>query len=147
MHNAAYYTVLIPHAVHRCLRCLLKLYFHGILSSDNHQRILVIEEDVPVVAEAMRMLIGLWRNLHVLSPSTLKPPVVRLDVIGEMILPDIHDPNIETRYVSEPDGEYDLILSNSLLLDEGNIGVIEGKFISSFPPNGVRIRKRGRLTN
>ena len=140
MHNAAYYTVLIPHAVHRCLRCLLKLYFHGILSSDNHQRILVIEEDVPVVAEAMRMLIGLWRNLHVLSPSTLKPPVVRLDVIGEMILPDIHDPNIETRYVSEPDGEYDLILSNSLLLDEGNIGVIEGKFISSFPPNGVRIR-------
>ena len=41
MHAAAFYTILIPLAVHRCLRCLLKLYFHEILSTQQPQRILV----------------------------------------------------------------------------------------------------------
>lgn len=140
MHKAAYYTVLVPLAVHRCLRCLTKLYFHDRLSCHGKQRILVLEEDIPVVAEAMRMLISLWRNVHVLSPTTLAPPLVEIDVIGDRALTAKSDPNLKVRNVGAPDGEYDLILSNSLLLDEGFYGTLERRHFSIFHPNGVRIR-------
>lgn len=140
MHKAAYYTVLVPLAVHRCLRCLTKLYHHDRLRSNGEQRILVLEEDIPVVAEAMRMLIALWRNVHVLSPKTLPPPTVRLDVIGEKALTARPDPNLSVRNVDIPDGDYDLVLSNSFLLDEGYIGTLEREHSSIFHANGVRIR-------
>ena len=140
MHEAAFYTVLIPLAVHRCLRCLTQLYHHDRLRCDRDQRILVLEEDIPVVAEAMRMLIAIWRSIHMLSPKTLPPPVMKLDIIGDKLLPEIPDANIEIRKVDAPDGEYDLVLSNSFLLDEGYIGTLEHKHSSIFYPNGVRIR-------
>ena len=140
MHKAAYYTVLVPLAAHRCLRCLTKLYFHDRLSCHRKQRILVLEEDIPVVAEAMRMLISLWRNVHVLSPTTLAPPLVEIDVIGDRTLTAKSDPNLKVRNVGAPDGEYDLVLSNSLLLDEGYYGTLERRHFSIFHPNGVRFR-------
>ena len=140
MHEAAFNTVLIPLAVHRCLRCLTKLYYHGQLSSSREQRILVLEEDIPVVAEAMRMLISIWRNIHILSPATLPPPKVKLDIIGDKALTARPDLNLEVRNVDIPDCEYDLVLSNSFLLDEGYIGTLEREHSSIFHPNGVRIR-------
>ena len=140
LHKAAYYTMLVPTAVHRCLRCLVKLYFHDRLHSHDKQRILVLEEDIPVFAEAMRMLIALWRNVHILSPRTLAPPVVEIDVIGEETFTAKPEPNLRVRNVDTPDGEYDLVLSNSFLLDKGYIGTLEQKYNSTFQPNGVRIR-------
>lgn len=140
MHEAAFFSVLIPLAVHRCVRCLTQLYHHDRLRCDRDQRILVLEEDIPVVAEAMRMLIALWRNIHILSPKTLPPPRVRLDIIGDNFLPQIYDTNLEIRNVDSPDGEYDLVLSNSFLLDEGYMGTLENEHSSIFYPNGVRIR-------
>ena len=140
VHNAAFFTILVPLAVHRCLRCLAKLYFHDRLRTDQEQRILVLEEDIPVAAEAMRMLIVLWRNIHILSPRTPPPPIIKLDVIGDNVLPEIRDSNLVTRNITAPDGKYDLILSNSFLLDEGFIGTIERQHCSNFPLDGVRIR-------
>lgn len=140
MHKAAYYTVLVPLAVHRCLRCLTKLFFHDRLSCHGKHRILVLEEDIPVFAEAMRMLISLWRNVHVLSPTTLAPPVVEIDVIGDKALTAKSDPNLKVRNVDAPVGAYDLVLSNSFLLDEGFSGTLERRHFSTFHPNGVRIR-------
>ena len=140
MHEAAFYSVLIPLAAHRCVRCLSQLYYHEILRCDRDQRILVLEEDIPVFAEAMRMLIALWRNICILSPKTLPPPKVKLDIIGDSFLPEIYDTNIEIRNVDTPDGEYDLVLSNSLLLDEGYKGMLECEHSTVFHPYGVRIR-------
>lgn len=140
MHKAAYYTILVPLAVHRCLRCLTKLYFHDRLDSRSEQRVLVLEEDIPVVAEAMRMLISLWRNVYILSPKIVPPPVVKLDVIGDKALTSRLDPNLVVRNVDSPDGDYDLVLSNSFMLDEGYLGTLERKHSSIFHIDGVRIR-------
>lgn len=141
MHTAAFYTILIPLAVHRCLRCLLKLYFHEILSTQRPQRILVVEEDLPVTAEAFRMLIAIWSRIHILAPETPPPPEIELDIIGDNVLPVIPCPDLETRYMSAPDGSYDLILLNSFFLDEGCIGVTERLLFPSLPSNAIRIRR------
>ena len=141
MHAAAFYTILIPLAVHRCLRCLLKLYFHEILSTQQPQRILVVEEDLPITAEAFRMLIALWSKIHILAPEIPPPPEIELDIIGDNVLPVIPCPGLETRYMSAPDGSYDLILLNSFFLDEGCIGVSERLLFPSLPSNAIRIRR------
>ncbi len=141
MHAAAFYTILIPLAVHRCLRCLLKLYVHENLSTQRPQRILVVEEDLPVTAEAFRMLIALWSKIHILAPETPPPPEIELDIIGDKVLPVISCSGLETRYMSAPDGSYDLILLNSFFLDEGCIGVAERLLFPSLPPNALRIRR------
>ena len=138
-HAAALNSLLIPHAVQRCLRGLLLLYSHEVLNSARKQRILIIEEDLPVAAEAFRILQAIWMNVHVLAPDVLPAPELELDVIGG-------DPKLcsgkteAVRYVDAPDGDYDWILSHSFLLDVGFSGDKERAHFHRVFPNLIRLR-------
>ena len=116
-HRAAWHTILMPLAVQRCLRGLLMMYRHGALDAGRAQRLLVMEEDAPAVVDAFRMLLELWESIHSLSPELdAPPPLLTLEVIGPQAL---SDGRVTVRYVDEPEGEYDAVISNSLLVMEG----------------------------
>ena len=140
IHSAAFYSILLPLAVHRCMRGILQLYFHKILNPERTQRILVLEEDIPAVAESFRMLHILWSNLHTLAPSLPLAPHVHLDVKGESfipILPDVQE--IAIRNVESPDGDYDAVISHSFLLVKGCPGHSEN--ICKLKSTRIRIRR------
>lgn len=138
-HAAALNSLLIPHAVQRCLRGLLLLYSHEVLNSARKQRILIIEEDLPVTAEAFRVLQAIWMNVHVLAPDVPPAPELDLDVIGGD--PKLYSGKTEAvRYVDAPDGNYDGILSHSFLLDAGFSGDKERAHFQRVSPNLIRLR-------
>ncbi|MDD9824335.1 MAG: RecQ family ATP-dependent DNA helicase, partial [Gammaproteobacteria bacterium] len=138
VHAAAFNSILLPLAVQRCLRGLLFLYSHEILDPTRQQRILIIEEDCPVAAEAFRILCAIWTRIHTLVSDISPAPKLKLDVIGEK-------PNWgktdAARYRDAPDNNYDLILSHSLLLDTDCIGSTEKTHFPNRPRNFICLRR------
>lgn len=138
-HAVALNSILIPHAVQRCLRGLLLLYSHEVLNSARKQRILIIEEDLPVTAEAFCILQAIWMNIHVLAHDVPPAPELDLDVIGGD--PELYSGRMDVvRYVNAPDGDYDRILSHSFLLDAGFSGNKERTLFQRMAPNLIRLR-------
>jgi len=138
IHAAAFNSILKPIAVQRCLRGLLLLYSHGILDVFRKQRLLIVEEDVPVTVEAFRILREIWQGIHVLAPETAPPPTWELDIIGADPL-DSKQPQ-GARNVRSPEGSYDMVLSHSFFLDAGDHGDIERVHFPQCPANYVRMR-------
>ena len=142
LHGVAFHCVLLPLAIHRCLRGLLHLYLFEVLDATHEQRILVLEEDVPVTAEAFRMLAALWSRLHTLAPNLPPAPRVHLEVIGEPLLPNLPtDPNVVVEHVTAPTGESAAVISHGLLLAEGYPGPLELTHFPKRPANLVRLRQ------
>jgi len=142
VHAAAFNCILLPLAVHRCLRGLLHLYSHEILDSERQQRVLVVEEDIPVTAEAFRMLHAIWTRIHVLAPGTPAAPSIQLDVIGDELLPGLPTvTGIDVRCIAAPEGSYDIVLSHSFLLAAGHVGVAEKTFFPNRSANLVCLRR------
>ena len=139
LHAAAYFAILVPLSTHRCLRGLLHLYSYEVLDPTRNQRILVLEEDLPVTVEAFRQLCAIWKNIHTIAPKTLAPPRLELDIIGAN---PIHAPleDLTTRSVQAPDGSYDIILSHGLLMDSGFLGPLEREHFPVRPENLVCFR-------
>ena len=136
IHSAAYHSILVPLAMHRCLRGLLLLYSHEILDPARRQRILIIEEDLPITAEAFRVLHAIWTRIHVLAPDTPPAPSWELDIVGV-------DPSLQqtkARYLDAPNGSYDMTLSHGFLLDAGHSGNIEKTFFPNRHANFVCLR-------
>ena len=151
VHRTAFYSILWPLAVHRCVRGLIQLYSYEALNSSRQQRILVLEEDIPVVAEAFAMLRRLWFNIHNLTSDSPAPPDVRLDILIEDASAPINawkptvssaSEGFEVRPVCSSqvtDEEYDAVLSHSFLLQEGYTGIVESQYEGRSP---MRIRLR-----
>jgi len=139
LHAAAYFAILAPLATHRCLRGLLHLYSHEVLDPSRNQRILVLEEDVPVVVEAFRQLHAIWDHIHTIAPETPAPPRLELDIIGDNA---VHAPlaGIVVRPVLAPAGSYDIILSHGCLMDSGFLGPLEQAHFPTRPENLLRLR-------
>ena len=139
LHAAAYFAILAPLATHRCLRGLLHLYSHEILDPNRDQRILILEEDIPVTVEAFRQLRAIWDHIHTLAPETPAPPRLELDIIGDN---PVHAPlsGMVVRPVLAPDGGYDIILSHGCLMDPGFLGPLEQVHFSTRPENLICLR-------
>lgn len=139
VHRAAWHTIVVPLALQRCLRGLLKLYSCGALDAERHQRVLLIEEDAPVAADAFRLLLQLWSLVHRLSPQLGAPPQsVSLDVVGEK---GLLGTDSQIRRVEGPQGDYDAVISHSLLLGEGRIGSLSRRIAPQLADTAVRIRR------
>ena len=139
VHAAAFFSIIVPFAAHRCLRGLLHLYYHEILDPTRNQRILILEEDIPVTVEAFRQLLAIWGRIHTVAPDTPAPPRLELDIVGDTSL---HAPidGITIRPVTIPAGRYDIILSHACLLDSGFVGPLERTHFSTRPENLVCVR-------
>ena len=151
VHKIAFFSILWPLAVHRCTRGLIQLYSHEALNSGQQQRILVLEEDIPVVAGAFATFRRLWSNIYNLTSDSPAPPDVRLDILVEDASAPINrwrptvsgaSEGFEVRLVSSAqvvDEEYDVVLSHSFLLQEGYTGIVESQYEDRLP---MRIRLR-----
>ena len=139
LHAAAYYAILVPLTTHRCLRGLLHLYSHEILDPTRNQRILILEEDIPITVEAFRQLSAIWGHIHTIAQETPTAPRFDLDVIG--ICP-VHAPleGMTARPVPGPEGSYDIILSHGCLMDSGSFGSLEQTHFPTAPENLIRLR-------
>ena len=139
VHRAAWHTVVVPLALQRCLRGLLKMYSCGALDAERHQRVLLVEEDAPVAADAFRLLLQLWSLVHRLSPQLgAPPPSVSLDVIGEEGLFGTDPP---VRRIDGPEGGYDAVISHCLLLGEGRTGPLSARIAPQLADTALRIRR------
>ena len=129
----------MPLALQRCLRGLLKMYSCGALDAERPQRVLVVEEDAPVAADAFRLLLQLWSLVHRLSPQLgAPPPPVSLDVVGEE---GLLDTGLPVRRVDGPQGDYDAVISHSLLLGEGRTGPLSTRVAPQSADTAIRIRR------
>ena len=139
VHRAAWHTILVPLALQRCLRGLLKMYSCGALDAGRRQRVLVVEEDAPVAADAFRLLLEIWDLVHRLSPQRgAPPPSVSLDVVGGEGLLGAGPP---VRSIDEPEGNYDAVISHSLLLREGRVGPLSAGVAAQWADRAIRIRR------
>ena len=139
IHRAAWHLLLRPLAVQRCLRGLLLLYRYGALDATRPQRILVVEEDMPAVVDAFKMLRELWKLTFSLQPDMgVGPPEFLLDVMGEQ---ELQDAGLNVRYVDRPEGDYDVVISNSLLLGEGYPGPLLTQVAPELADRALRIRR------
>ena len=123
----AYATIVRPHLVHRALRGLVLALSFDLIPRHTERpvRVLALEEDVPVVAEAFRQLFQLWGKLGVIAPDVPPPPTVELDVVGGGGLAPIPHPNLLVRHLDAPEGRYDLSVSHAHTLQSGQTGVRE----------------------
>ena len=139
IYRAAWHLLLRPLAVHRCMRGLLLLYRRGGLDVAKHQRILVVEEDMPAVPDAFQMLLELWKLTSALQPEIgVGPPEIQLDVIGGK---GLRDEGHTIRYVDRPTGRYDAVISNSLLLEEGHSGPLLAQVAPKYAARALRLRR------
>lgn len=139
MYRAAWQLLLRPLALQKCMRGLLMMYRHGALDASRPQRILVIEEDVPVVADAFQMLMELWELTTTLQPHlSVGPPDFQLDVIGEK---GLGCAGHNVRFVERPDGVYDTVISHSLLLGEGHCSPRLEELESDLTFSAIHIRR------
>ena len=139
IHRAAWHLLFRPLAVQRCLRGLLLLYRYGLLDAAQPQRILVVEEDMPAVADAFHMLRDLWESVNALKPGLgIGPPTFSLDVIGRRRMQRV---GLRARYVERPEGNYDAVISHSLLLGEGHPGPLLSQVAPELAHGAIRIRR------
>ena len=139
LHRAAWHLLLRPLAVHRCLRGLLMLYRYGALDATQPQRILALEEDMPAVADAFQMLQELWELTASLHPGlSVRPLTFSLDVIGTQY---VQGTNVSGRYVDQPEGDYDAVISHSLLLGEGYSGSAQARTKPASAEGTLSIRR------
>lgn len=137
-HRAAWHLLLRPLALQKCLRGLVMMYRHGALDVSRPQRILAIEEDIPVVADAFQMLQELWEITMTVQPHLcVGPPDIQLEVIGEK---GLGKTDHCVRFVDRPEGEYDVVISHSLLLGEGHCGPRLEQLKPRLTSNALRIR-------
>ena len=143
LRRAAWHLLLRPLAVQRSLRGLLLLYRYGALDASKFQRILFIEEDMPVLGDAFHMLRLLWELVYTLRPEIgVRAPEVHLDVVGEKGLNDL---GCGVRYVESPDGSYDAVISNSLLLGRGNYNPLLEDIAPDCAEYAIHLRRDVRL--
>ena len=139
IHRAAWHLLLRPLAVQRCMRGLLMLYRHGALDATRPQRILVVEEDMPVVADAFGLLRDLWESIYSLKPElAVEPPAFSLDVIGGL---GQRRADSQVRSVQEPEGVYDVVVSHSMLLGEGYPGALLSQVTPELAHEALRFRR------
>lgn len=139
IYRAAWHLLLRPLAVQRCMRGLLLLYRRGGLDATRQQRILVIEEDVPAVPDAFQMLLELWKLTSALLPEIgVGPPEFQMDIIGEK---GLQEEGHAIQYVDRPTGRYDVVISNSLLLEEGHTGPLLAQVAPEYAAHALRLRR------
>ena len=139
IYRAAWHLLLRPLALQKCMRGLVMMYRHGALDVSRPQRILAIEEDIPVVADAFQLLRELWEITITLQPHlSAGPPDIQLEVIGEN---GIGNAGHNVRFVDRPDGEYDAVISHSLLLGEGHCGPRLEQVEPDLTLSAIRIRR------
>ena len=139
IYRAAWHLLLRPLAVQRCMRGLLLLYRRGGLDAARQQRVLVIEEDVPAVSDAFQMLLEIWNLTSALQPEIgVDPPEIQLEVIGGK---GLQNPGHKVQYVDRPNGRYDVVISNSLLLEEGHSGPLLAHVAPEYAGHALRLRR------
>lgn len=138
IYRAAWHLLLRPLAVQRSLLGLLLMYRWGALDAARPQRVLIVEEDIPVASDAFQMLWKLWDWTNALQPEVgVRPPEFQLDVIGgKGILDEV--PRI--KYMDHPSGSYDAIISNSLFLEEGSTGPLLAQVAPEYAASALRLR-------
>lgn len=141
LHRSAYYNLLFPHAVHQCLRGLVQLFYTDLISVDYPQRILVIEEDIPVVYAAFKSLFNIWHHLNILAPQTPKPPTLEIHFLSPLSIYPSDNSSFSHRLVDSPQGSYDVIISHSYFLPTNQAGAKETQFFPTRPPNLIAFRK------
>jgi len=142
IHAAALYSIVYPIAVHKCMKGLLQLFLHDIIDYKKKQNILILEEDIPVASEALRMLQRLWNNIQLLAPNVPIFPQINLDYIvkSKLHFKRINLQGLKINYIDQPGEDYDIIISHSFLLDTGYYGPIECEYYKSRPANMVMMR-------
>ena len=131
VHKAAWHSLVVPLAVQRMARGFLWMYRYGALDPYRRQRLLVIEEDAAVVVEALRQVLELWRQVLALLPDTAVAPAPEVEV-------DVLDgggasaPGLTVRAVRAPEGEYDAVVSASVLMKGNRVGFRTGELCRGF---------------
>ncbi len=137
--HAAWHLLLRPLAVQRCLRGLLLMYRYGALDAARQQRILVVEEDLPAVGDAFETLWKIWDCTTTLQPEIgVGPPVTQLEVIGGK---GLQNQGHKVRYVDRPNGRYDVVISNSLLLEEGRNAPLLAHVAPEYAGRALSLRR------
>ena len=121
-------SIIYPHLVHRTCAAIIMIIRFGKFPKGKNARVLLIEEDVPVVIEALYEIYDIYEKLIVLSDDFCELPKLNIDYIGSDPIIDIPDSSwLKIKKIKKPQKNYDLIIDNSFTLRTGQIGLVESK--------------------
>ncbi|HCK98544.1 MAG TPA: RecQ family ATP-dependent DNA helicase [Candidatus Marinimicrobia bacterium] len=139
-------TIIFPHLVHRTIRALIHAIRFGDVKIKSDLKLLIIEEDVPVILEALHQLSILWSNLKILSSEIPNFPNIEAHYIGKNTLIDLpDDAKIKYSNVEQLEENYDLVISNSVTLYSGQKGLLQSKYIKETGYKVIEIRTKFSL--
>lgn len=128
-----YLTIVYPHIVHRTLKAIIQSIRFEQFPINKDVKLLVLEEDVPAVCEAIYQLYDLWENLYLISQAIPKPPKLDIHLIGsEPICISTKSLMIKITKRRRPDKKYDLCISHSFTLFTNQNGLLENTLKGDF---------------
>ena len=136
-----YELVLRPHAVQKSVRGIIELMKLGLIAPGGTSRILCIEEDMPIFHEAMHQVLSMWANLKALSEEYPQEPQISLSILcahPDEAIPRIE--RLEVEYLTQPQNGYDLVISSSGALFDGQEGGLEASLRPVVHGRWVRVR-------
>ena len=136
MDSIPFLMVVYPHIVHRTLRAIIQSIRFGQFPLNGEAKVLVIEEDVATVSEAIHQLYELWDNLNSICHKLPEPPILNIHYIGsEPICPLPKSSKLKLTQKKTPDDKYDLCISHSFGLFTNQEGLLEKRLGGSFEAN------------
>ncbi|MCH7732830.1 MAG: DUF559 domain-containing protein, partial [Candidatus Marinimicrobia bacterium] len=141
MDSIAWLSLVHPHLVQRATKAINLIINHGKFPQGKNAKILIVEEDIPVIIEALYELYEIHENLKILSDDICDLPFLEIEYIGAGVR--IKPPKskyLSWKKVVKPQKKYDLILDHSFTLRSGQIGLMEEKLKLTTLNNFVRLR-------
>jgi len=134
-------SVILPQLVHRATKAINKLIENQQFPNANNAKILIVEEDFPVILNALEYYYELASKLCNLSESFHRLPKLNIDYMGSAPLIKVEGNDyFSVKTVKEAKKEYDLIINHSTTIRTGISGNKENDLKGIKSKYWVRLR-------
>ena len=139
--KAAMLSVILPQLVHRATKAINELIQNQQFPNTDNAKILLVEEDIPVLLNALENYFELATILCDLNDSFHRLPKLQIDYIGDapLIKAESND-FFSINTVKEAKKEYDLIINHSTCVKTGTSGHKENNLTNVKSKYWVRFR-------
>ena len=136
---AALDLVIKPTVIHRAARALLHvLQAHD--AAGKPLKVLLIDEDLNAIGEALPQLMRLWDAVHKMAPTEVPPPDLNAHYAGHTPCAMPTSEVVTLRDWKNVDHDYDLVIDHAVFLSPDQSGMIESRLPVGMRERTIRIR-------
>jgi len=120
-------SIVYPMIIHKILLALIQIIrFDRFPVKSGPLNIVILEEEISLVSEAIYQLYEIWDNLYAINKNIPEPPSINIDLISTSNILDLpKNDKINFSVKNKLDKKYDICISNSFTLYTGQKGIKE----------------------